>query len=73
VDHRGEPDVHSRSVHVWNGVNRLRDLVWYALIAMLLAAGGIAVAIWWPERSVLVLALGLAAVTTALLALRDVP
>jgi hypothetical protein len=44
---------------------------WWAWFALLFGCASVVVGIWWPERSALVLALGLAAVTLAVLSLRE--
>lgn len=50
---------------------RLRDLVWPAVVATVLAGSGVLVAIVLPEKDTLVLALGLASIASSLLAIRD--
>ncbi len=49
----------------------LRAVQWWSLAALLLATAGIVVAVVWPDRLVLVCALGLAAITLSVLALRE--
>ena len=49
----------------------LRAVQWWSLAALLLATAGIVVAVIWPDRLVLVCALGLAAITLSVLALRE--
>lgn len=52
-------------------VSLLRDLVWPAVIAVLLGVATVTVALVAPDRLSLVLGLGLTAVTSALLAARS--
>lgn len=52
----------------WTG--RLRDLVWPAVIAVVLAVTSVGVAFFAPERGIEALSLGLAGITMALLAQR---
>ena len=49
----------------------LRAVRWWALFALLLGCASVIVGIWWSERLALVLALGLAAITMAVLSLRE--
>lgn len=49
----------------------LRAVQWWSAAALLVAAIGIVVAVAWPDRLVLVVALGLAAITLSVLALRE--
>ena len=49
----------------------LRAVQWWSLLALLVAAGAIAVAVVWPDRMVLVVALGLTAIALSVLALRE--
>lgn len=51
--------------------SRLRDLVWPAVIAAVLAGASVIAALSAPERPVVALSLGLAGVTMGLLATRE--
>lgn len=50
---------------------RLRNLVWPAVFAAVLAGFGVLTAIVSPEKDTLVLAFGLASIASSLLAIRD--
>ena len=53
-------------------MKRILDaIVWFAMLAVLLGCAAVVVAIWWPERIALMWALGLFAVTMAVLSLRE--
>jgi len=53
-------------------VKRILDgVVWFAMAAVLLGCAAVVVAIWWPDRLALMWALGLFAITMAVLSLRE--
>lgn len=53
-------------------MRRILDaIVWFAMAAVLLGCAALVVAIWWSEKSTLMWALGLFAITMAVLSLRE--
>ena len=49
----------------------LEAIVWFAMSAVLLGCAAVVVAIWWPDKMALMWALGLFAITMAVLSLRE--